>query len=293
MKVLLIGANGQLGTDLHAVLKQRGVDVRPVIEPEIDVRSKASVDAIVGSTLPDVVINTAAFHQVEYCEEQPTLAFEVNALGVRHLAMASARYGAALVHFSTDYVFDGSKPTPYVESDLPTPLNVYGATKLAGEHMLACVTARYYLIRTCGLYGLAGPYGKKCNFVERVLVQAGKGVTMRIVNDQILSPTCTVDLAEKVVDLISTNAYGLYHLSSEGQCSWYEFACAVAELTGVKPMPSPCATADFASTARRPSYSVMSKAKFNALRLGTMPLWRDALERYLRSRVQPLGAATA
>jgi len=213
MKVLLIGANGQLGTDLHSVLRNRGVEVRPIVEPELDVRDAGAVTALVGSTLPEVVINTAAFHQLEQCEKQPTTAFEVNALGARNVAAACRQHSAVLVHFSTDYVFDGAKRSPYVETDSPTPVSAYGVSKLSGEHMVAYTTRRYFLIRPCGLFGLAGPFGKGSNFVENMLKKAVDGAPIRVVDDQILTPTYTLALADKIVQLISTEAYGLYHLS--------------------------------------------------------------------------------
>jgi len=280
----LIGANGQLGTDLVLALRGNGAEVRPVVEPELDVRDAAAVAALVGSASPDVVINTAAFHQVEQCEKQPATAFEVNAIGARNLATACRQHGAVLVHCSTDYVFDGAKRSPYVETDLPAPLNAYGVSKVASEHMVAYATSRYFLIRLCGLYGLAGSYGKGSNFVENMLKKAADGNPIRVVDDQVLTPTYTGALADKIVQLISTEAYGLYHLSCEGHSSWYEFTRKIFQLAGVRADLSPCKTADFASPVSRPAYSVMSKGKFNSLGLGKMPEWEEALARYLHAR---------
>jgi dTDP-4-dehydrorhamnose reductase len=285
MNVVLIGANGQLGTDLQIVLMSKGIAVRPVVEPELDVRDAEAVAALIASASPQVVINTAAFHQVEQCEKQPGTAFEVNALGARNVAVACEQHGAVLVHFSTDYVFGGvNRQQPYVETDLPAPSNSYGVSKVAGEHMVACTTRRHFIIRPCGLFGLAGPYGKGSNFVENMLKKAREGAAIRVVDDQVLTPTYTLPLAEKLTQLILTEAYGLYHLSCEGQCSWHEFAHKIFELSGINVNLSPCKTSDFPSPVKRPSYSVMSKAKFNALGLGEMPHWSVALERYLEAR---------
>jgi dTDP-4-dehydrorhamnose reductase len=284
MKVLLIGANGQLGTDLNAVLQRRGVKVRSVIEPELDIRNPTACGAMVGSTEPDIVINTAAFHRVEQCELQPTTAFEVNAVGARNLAAACSQHGATLVHFSTDFVFDGAKGAPYVETDTPVPQSAYAVSKLASEHMVAYTTRRYFLVRTCGLYGVAGPHGKDGNFVDIMLKKAAAGDRIRVVDDQILTPTYTADLAENLARLIATQAYGLYHMTNEGQCSWYEFAAAVFEAAAVKADLAPCKTIDYPTSVRRPSYSVLSKDKFHALDIGRMPHWRDSLSRYLQAR---------
>jgi dTDP-4-dehydrorhamnose reductase len=284
MKVLLIGANGQLGSDLNTVLAKKGAEVRRVVNREIDVRNAEAVLDAVGSERPDAVVNTAAFHKLEDCDVQPSVAYEVNAVGARNLAAACKKYSAALMHFSTDYVFDGTKGTSYSESDLTSPINVYGVTKVAGEQMVAYTMQRYFVVRVCGLYGKTGPSGKGLNFVENMLKKAGDGAAIRVVDDQVLSPSYTLDLAERLTQLLTTEAYGLYHLSSEGQCSWYEFASKIFELAGVRANLSPCKTADFPSPVQRPLISAMDKGKFNQLGLGKMPHWTESLERYLDAR---------
>jgi dTDP-4-dehydrorhamnose reductase len=172
MKVAIIGANGQLGVDLCRVLAGQKIPVLPLTHRDIDVSDAGQVDQVLGSIGPDVVISTAAFHKVEECERQPALSFAVNATGPRNLALACRQNNAVLVHFSTDYVFDGAQRRRYTESDLPHPLNVYGVSKLAGEHMLALSWDRHFVVRTCGLYGLAGSSGKGGNFVETMLKKA-------------------------------------------------------------------------------------------------------------------------
>jgi dTDP-4-dehydrorhamnose reductase len=282
-RVLLIGANGQLGSDLAKALARDGAEVIPRRHSDIDVRDGDAVARELAAHRSDFVINTAAFHKVEECETHPELAFEVNATAVRRLGVACAEAGAVLVHFSTDYVFGSGKQEPYAESDLPGPLNVYGASKLAGEYLLATVADRYYIIRTCGLYGVAGSSGKGGNFVELMLRKAQAGETIRVVNDQVLTPTYTVDLAEAVVALMKTGRFGLYHVSAESKCSWYEFARGIFEISGMHVDLRPATTAGFPSPVRRPSYSVLSKAKLRALGI-EMPDWRDGLPRYLADR---------
>ena len=283
MRLLLLGANGQLGCDLLRVFRTAGDSVIPATHAEVEVASLDRVSQVLAETKADVVLNTAAFHKVEECEKNPALAFQVNATGAMNLARVCHQSGAVLVHFSTDYVFDGHKRAPYEETDLPSPLNVYGASKVAGEQLIACNAERYFIIRTCGLYGVAGSSGKGGNFVENMLRKALAGDAMRVVDDQVLTPTYTVALAQATRDLILTQKFGLYHLSCEGQCSWYEFARSILELAGVDAELSPVKTTDFPSTVKRPSYSVLSKVKFRSLAL-SIPSWQEALSRYLQER---------
>jgi dTDP-4-dehydrorhamnose reductase len=294
MKVLLIGANGQLGSDLLRVFQAAGDAVVPATHALVDVCSEDRVSEIIAEAKPDVVLNTAAFHKVEECEKKPALAFQVNGIGAMNLARACKRSGAVLVHFSTDYVFDGRKNAPYEETDLPSPLNVYGVSKVAGEHLIACNVDRYFVVRTCGLYGIAGSSGKGGNFVENMLKKAMAGDAIRVVADQLLTPTYTVDLAEVTRKLILAGKFGLYHLSSEGHCSWYEFTRSIFEIAGVDAKLTPVKTGDFPSSVKRPSYSVLSKAKLRALGL-SIPSWHAALSRYIGERSKAslaLGAAT-
>jgi dTDP-4-dehydrorhamnose reductase len=283
MKVAVIGANGQLGTDLCRVFAGQKVSVLPLTRREIDVSDSTQVDLVLGELQADIVISTAAFHKVEECEKQPAQSFAVNAAGPRNLALACRQNNAVLVHFSTDYVFDGSERCPYAESDLPSPLNVYGVSKLAGEHMVRLTWERHFVIRTCGLYGVAGSAGKGGNFVETMLKKAGEGVPIRVVDDQVLTPTFTGDLAEAVSKLIRTEAYGLYHVSAEGQCSWYEFARTIFELEKLTVDLRSVSSSQFSSPVQRPAYSVLSKQKLSQLRIA-MKTWQEGLASYLAAR---------
>lgn len=292
MKVLLIGANGQLGSDLLKVFQAAGDAVVAMTHAQLDVCDEERVAEVLAEAKPDVVLNTAAYHRVEECEKKSALAFQVNGTAAMSLAQACQRSGAVLVHFSTDYVFGGyEKRTPYEETDRPAPVNVYGTSKLVGEHLVSSYTDRYFVLRVCGLYGIAGSSGKGGNFVETMLKKALAGDAIRVVDDQILTPTYTADLADAVRKLILTGQFGLYHLSSEGQCSWYEFTRYIFERAGIDAKLSPVKTAEFFSPVKRPAYSVLSKAKFRSLGL-SIPTWQDALPRYLQERTKsnPLAA---
>ena len=286
MKVLLIGANGQLGSDLNKVFRAAGDNVLALTHAQVDVCDEARINELLAAEKPEVVLNTAAFHKVEECEKKPELAFQVNASAPMRLAAACQKSGAVLVHFSTDYAFGGyAHNTPFAETDKPAPLNVYGVSKVAGEDLIAYNTDRYFVLRVCGLYGIAGSSGKGGNFVENMLKKALAGDPIKVVEDQVLTPTYTMDLAEAVRKLVLTGKFGLYHLSSEGQCSWYEFTRHIFECAGLKANLSPCKTTDFFSPVKRPAYSVLSKAKLRSVGL-TIPSWKDALPRYLKEREQ-------
>jgi dTDP-4-dehydrorhamnose reductase len=284
MRILLIGAGGQLGADLQKALSHEVVI--PLTHSEIEVTDSTSIRRAFEQNSPEVVINTAAFHRVDDCETDADRAFRVNALAVHALAIACKEFGAALVHFSTDYVFGGEKTEPYVETDCPHPLSVYGASKLAGEQLLAATLEQHFLVRTCGLYGMGGSRSKGGNFVETMLRLASQGKPIRVVDDQVVTPTYTADLAHKVSQLIQTEAYGLHHITNNGSCSWFEFAQAIFEVAGIEANLQPISSADFAAPARRPAYSVLHNARLEAMGLGEMPAWRKSLARYLAFRSQ-------
>jgi len=286
MKVALIGADGQLGTDLVSALK--GYAVVPLFWPEFDVTRTAEAAGVLAEIRPDTVINTAAFHRVDECEDRAEMAFAVNAFAVRDLARTCRTLEADFVFFSTDFVFDGGKGTPYLEEDLPGPLSVYAASKLAGEHFARAYTERAFVVRTCGLFGKAGCLEKGRNFVETMLHLAASGRTpIRVVNDQVVTPTPTGELAARVVELIQTKEYGLYHMTAEGACSWYEFARAILEISGGDPaLVVPVDSAAFASKARRPAYSVLENGRMKKIGLTPFSPWRDSLAAYLREKVK-------
>jgi dTDP-4-dehydrorhamnose reductase len=283
MRIALIGANGQLGADLVRALAT--MDVMPLTHREVDVCDQTCTDRL-RHIQPDVVINTAAFHRVDDAEIDATEAFRVNAAAAHRLARWCAHNASVLVHISTDYVFGGDRgrTKPLTESDAPAPVNAYGCSKLAGELAVRATGCRHFIIRTSGLYGWAGSSGKGGNFVETMLRLAGQGKPIRVVNDQRLTPTFTADLATKIAELLTTERFGLYHITNSGDCTWYEFAAEIFRLSGLQPDFGATTTASFGAPAPRPAYSVLAHQALLAAGLADMPHWADALRRYLTGR---------
>jgi len=282
MKVLILGAKGQLGCDLVKTLAQDAV-VAPA-RADLDICDFGQASRWLTEVKPDVVINTAAFHKVEECEEKPDRAFQVNAVAVGHLARACAAHHAVMVHISTDYVFDGRQCHPYREQDAPNPANVYGVSKLAGEYLVRQGCPRHFIVRTSGLFGVAGASGKGGNFAELMIRLAREGKPIRVVADQVLTPTYTRDLAQKIKELVRTDAYGLYHITSSGQCSWYEFAGKIFALLRRQPDFSPTTTAAFGSSVTRPAYSVLEHGGLHRAGIPDMRTWWQALVAYLTEK---------
>jgi len=259
--------------------------VVPLTHADIEVEDYESVREALGKHRPDCVINTAAFHDVIACEAQPERAFAVNAVGAWNVARVCAELGATLVHLSTDYVFDGGKGRPYVEDDLPRPSNVYGVSKLAGEHLIRYTLAQHFVVRTSGLYGAHPCRAKKGeNFVGFMLRLARERGEVRVVTDEVLTPTYTLDLARQVALLAQTEYHGLYHATSGGECSWYEFARAIFDLTGTPVSLQPTTAGEFPRPVKRPAYSVLENRALQELGLDRMRPWREALEAYLKER---------
>ena len=287
MKIMLIGADGQLGSDLAKIIAPR--DLLPLTEEDLDIANRTLTLKVIKKNSPDIVINTAAYNNVDGCEDNELRAYEVNALGAKNVALACKDCGAVMVHFSTDYVFEGRKEQPYVESDVPHPLSTYGFSKWAGEHYIRSLLAsNYFLIRTSGLFGTAGCKGKgNKNFVEAMLNLAGeKKGEIRVINDQILSPTYTVDLAKKVKELIFAEPrdFGLYHITNNGQCSWFEFAQKIFELSEIEINLKPITTEEFAARAGRPKYSVLENRRLQEQGRDNLRPWPEALEAYFEER---------
>jgi dTDP-4-dehydrorhamnose reductase len=282
MKIAIIGADGQLGSDLLRRLDKD--ELLPLFYPDFDVTAPVEARRTLTAWEPDCVINTAAYHRVDECELHPDRTFAVNATAPRDLAALCRDLGCSLVHFSTDYVFDGAKRTPYVEDDPPNPLSVYAVSKLAGEILVRNAWERHFLVRTCGLFGTSGCLEKGMNFVDRVLDLARRGQPLRVVDDQRATPTSTLELAAAVDDIVRTSAYGLYHLTSEGECTWHEFAAAVLELAGLEADLRPVSSREFGARARRPAYSVLENRRAKALGLRPFSPWKDALRAYLAGK---------
>lgn len=283
MKTILIGADGQLGTDLRKIYAAD--ELVPLTIEDVNVCDYDGVRRILGGHSPDVVINTAAYHRVDECEEYPERAMEVNALAVRNLALVCKDIDAALVHFSTDYVFDGESKRPYTEADAPRPESAYAISKLAGELYVRHLHEKHFVIRLCGLYGVVGSMEKGTNFIETMLKLAGEGKDISVVADQTLTPTYTRALAPVIKALAETGRYGLYHMTSEGECSWHEFAAAIFDLSGIEANLSPTTSDAYKTPAKRPTYSVLENANLKKIPgMMTLPHWRDALRDYLEER---------
>jgi len=283
MRILLTGHLGQLATDLKTVLS---TDELVLTEREdLRLEDAGAVMEFVTRSAPELVINCAAYNRVDEAEDRPEDAFGANVFGVRNLAVAARAVGAPMAHFSTDYVFDGPRRAPYTEDDLPCPRSVYGVSKLAGELMLESTWEKHYICRVCGLYGYMGSRDKGSNFVETVIARAREGKPLRIVDDQVLTPTPTLDIAEAVRGVIATGRYGLYHMTSAGECSWYEFTKATFEELAMPVDLTPVPSEAFPTKARRPRYSVLDNRNLRAIGLRDLPPWREGLRRYLAGRV--------
>jgi dTDP-4-dehydrorhamnose reductase len=283
MRFAVIGSAGQLGRDLCPRLSG---EVVPLTRDRADLTRPDLLRATLTELRPDVVVNCAAYNFVDKAEAEPEAAFAVNAWGVRQLALVCRDLGCVLVHFSTDYVFglDESRQTPYAETDAPGPVSVYGLSKLAGEYLVRALCPRHFVIRTCGLYGVWGSGGKGGNFVETMLRLAGQGKALRVVADQLCTPSYTVDVASAAAALVGTQRYGLYHLTNGGATTWHDFAAAIFELAGVKADLAPTTSREYGAPARRPAYSVLARGAYEALGLAPPRPWREALAAYLEER---------
>lgn len=282
MKIAIIGADGQLGSDLVRTLRQD--EVISLYYPEFDITQTQKTKEVLRRLQPEVVINTAAYHRVDECEDNPQTSFLVNAIAVRDLALAARELEFVLVHFSTDYVFDGRKRRPYVEEDPPCPLNVYAASKLTGEFFVRALLQRHFLIRTCGLYGEASSREKGYNFVDRVIAWNQEGKLLRIVNDQWVTPTSSAELAQKISELIRTSHFGLFHMTNEGECTWFQFAQEIFSVLGWKPRLEPVDSRTYEAKARRPLYSVLENKKAKEIGLSPFLPWKEALKAYLKKK---------
>ena len=287
MKIAVIGANGQLGSDLVAAFTENGDAVRGLTHSDIEISDLHSVSHALEDFRPQVVVNTAAMHHVENCEREPDKAFAVNGLGPRNLALAARELGAVLVHVSTDYVFDGSKGSPYTEEDNPRPLNAYGVTKLAGELFVRATTARHFVIRTSGLYGKSPCRAKGgLNFIELMLKLAKERGEVRVVDSEVVTPTSTAELAQQMVQLSHSDCYGLYHATAEGSCSWYEFAREIFAITDTPVRLKVAAPDEFLIKVARPKYSVLENRALKSRGLNAFRPWQDALHKYLGLRIK-------
>ena len=259
-----------------------GETVLPLAHEDIEVTDYDSCAKLRDLT-PDVVINTAAFHKTDACEDEPSKAFNVNAVGSKNVAQICKEIGAVYVYISTDYVFDGAKEKPYTENDLPNPINTYGISKVAGEQYAKFVE-RYYIIRVSSLFGVAGASGKGGNFVETMIQKAKKREEIKVVDDMVMSPTYTKDAASIIKNIIFDKLpFGVYHCSNKGYCSWYEFAKSIFRSLNLDANLKPIKTESLIQKAKRPKYSALKSEKLEKYGLG-MREWREALREYLKEK---------
>jgi dTDP-4-dehydrorhamnose reductase len=278
VKIAVIGSTGQLGTDLVKTLSNTH-EVISFSHSDLEVANYDSL-GVLTEQRPDVVINTAAFHKTDQCEEEPQKTFCINALGARNIAQITSEIGATAVYISTDYVFNGSKNEPYTEEDIPTPINTYGISKLAAEHFTR-QNPKHYIIRIASVFGRAGASGKGGNFVETMIKKAKNNETITVVDDMFMSPTYTKDAATTLKGIIELQLpYGLYHATNKGFCSWYQFAEEIFQATNLNPDLKPTKSDPNYGKARRPLFSALTSTKLPKYNLEPRT-WKEALRAYL------------
>jgi len=275
VKILVTGATGQLGKDVVHFFSNY-CTVFGMSREDLDVTELEQCQQKISEIRPDAIIHCAAFTAVDLAESETDQAFKVNAVGSRNVALAAEKIGAKICYLSTDYVFDGTSNSPYNEYDNTNPINVYGKSKRAGEILVQNLSSKFFIVRTSWLYGL---YGN--NFVKTILRMARKGEQLKVVCDQVGSPTFSEDLAAFLYRLVTTEKYGIYHATNSGACSWYEFAKEIVRLKGLHSEVAPCATDAFPRPALRPNYSVLDHQSIRSNGFSDFRHWRDALELFL------------
>ena len=289
MKILITGSNGQLGSELTKILREGRSEIGPIPEvminaqldsidlDDLDITDINASSSYITAASPDIIINCAAYTDVDACEANREDAFRVNAIGARNMAICAEKIGAKLVHLSTDYVFAGDAERPYSEFDLPAPKSVYGLTKLAGEDYVRQFSTRWFIVRTAWLYGLSGR-----NFVKTILKRASETGKLKVVDDQIGNPTNAADLAHHILKIAAAGEYGLCHCTGKGECSWYEFAKKIVEYSGIEAMVEPCTSEEYPRPAKRPSYSSLDHMMLRSTVGDEMRCWQEALRNFIK-----------
>lgn len=283
-KVAIFGSKGQLAVELASVFAKRGYDVTCFERADVDITDLEAVEKAIDRTNPDIVLNPAAFNQVDLAEQDPVNAFKVNGLAVRNLALACRKGNAQLVHFSTDYVFDGFAGQPYSEEDPTHPLGAYAVSKLAGELYASAYLQQPLIIRCSGVFGPGGMYTARGNFVELMLKLAAGGQPIRVVDDHVASPTYAPALAARTADLIEKNVTGVIHVGGGEPISWYSWAAKIFAAAGLSPNLKATNEHEFRTAARRPKYSALSNRKMESFGIAPMPSLEDAIAEYMEKR---------
>ena len=282
MRVLVIGANGQLGRDMTAYFSHKSHSVTGIDFPEIDITKPDSITNALSNRPADLLINCAAFTAVDDCESKQEIAYAVNAKGVENIAHAAKSIGARVAHISTDYVFSGSAKSPLTEEDICDPQSIYGKSKLLGEQLLAAALPEHYIFRIAWLYGEHG-----ANFVKTMrkigLQKAASGGVVRVVNDQFGSPTWTLDVCRHIETVTATDNFGIFHCTSSGECTWFDFTKKIFSSLGIPTPLEPCTTEEFPRPAPRPHYAVLQNRRLADLSLDTMPHWESAFDAFVKS----------
>ncbi len=292
-RIAVFGGGGQLGTELTAELSKRGFEVTAFARADLDITDVADVERKLVHLDPGVVVNASAYNQVDVAEKEPQAAYVVNGLAVRNMALVCRQIDARLVHFSTDYVFDGLAGRAYTEQDVPRPLGAYAVSKLAGELYARAYLDNALVIRTSGVYGPAGIATARGNFVEMMLRLAAKGEPIRVVEDHIASPTYAPALASRTADLVERGAQGLFHIAGGAPISWFDWAVKIFAAAGLNPTLKPTNEREFRTAARRPKYSALSNAKMEMLGLAPMPALDEAIGLYMLARNRKTSALSS
>jgi dTDP-4-dehydrorhamnose reductase len=283
-KVVVFGSGGQLGVELVREFTERGYSVEGFERTKVDIADPVRVEQVLAQADPEIVLNSAAYNQVDVAEREPQPAFVANGLAVRNLAMACRQLDAQLVHFSTDYVFDGTAGRAYTEEDRPRPLGAYGVSKLAGELYAQAYLEQPLVIRTCGVFGPGGLRTARGNFIETMLRLASANRPIRVVEDHVASPTYAPLLAARAADLVERKQRGLFHVGGGTPISWFEFAATIFRVAGSHPELQPTNEREYRTAARRPKYSALSNGKMERCGIEPMPPLEKAVEMYLMAR---------
>lgn len=275
MKILITGANGQLGRELASQYSKRNEDLILTDVADLNITNSEAVYSFVKETNPDVIINCAAHTAVDKCETDMDNAYRINAIGPKNLAQAAYSIGAEIVQISTDYVFDGEQAKELTEFDVVNPQTVYGSSKLQGENIVRQLNPKHYIIRTAWLYGDGN------NFVRTMINLSKNNSSLKVVNDQHGTPTSTVDLARAIIKLVDEKNYGLFHGTCKGQCTWYDFAKEIFRLSGIDINVIPCTTEEFPRPAKRPKYSVLRNYMMELTSGDIFRSWEEALAEYI------------
>ena len=283
-KVVVFGGGGQLGVELCREFERRGFEVKKFDRQSLDITDSGLVESALAAADPEIVINAAAYNQVDIAEREPVAAFMANGLAVRNIAMGCRQVDALLVHYSTDYVFDGTKGSPYTESDQPHPVGAYAVSKLAGELYAQAYLDNPLILRTSGVFGPGGLFTPRGNFPELMLRLAKSGNPIRVVEDHFASPTYAPAMASRTADMVEKRLHGVYHMGGGQAISWYEYARMIFEEGGLNPPLQPTNEREYRTAARRPKFSALDNGKMEAAGIAPMPPLREAVREYLQAR---------